>query len=200
VSPLPEEAVIRNATPGDCLSIAELALIAGDGIPGYFWADYQQPGQNLAEAGAMRASIPEANFSWRNCLVACIDGEVAAMLLAYRLPAAADNDEDPAEFPEFVRPLVELEQCVAESFYINMLAAYPRFRGRGLGTKLMERIDGLARAAGCDLISIEVFENNRGALRLYRRLGYELRESRPIIASDYVEAQEVLLLTRPVSI
>lgn len=195
-----DEPAIRNATPGDCLAIAELALIAGDGIPGYFWAESQQPGQSLAEAGAERARSPGANFSWRNSLVACVGNEVAAMLLAYRLPSAAENDEDPAEFPEFVRPLIELEQCVPESFYINMLAAYPRFRGQGLGSALMGYVDGLADAAGCELISIEVFETNRGALRLYRRLGFELGESRPIVASDYVEAQNVLLLTRPTAL
>ena len=120
------------------------------------------------------------------------------MLLAYRLPAAADNDEDAAGYPEFARPLVELEQCVPDSFYINMLAAYPRFRGMGLGSALLGRVDALARAAGCSLISIEVFETNTGALRLYRRFGYQLRESRPVVASEFAEAQDVLLLTRPV--
>ena len=178
---------IRDATPEDCFAIAELALIAGDGIPGFFWADSQKTDQTLAEAGAERARLPGANFSWRNCLVASIDAEVAAMLLAYRLPAAAENDEDPAQFPEFVRPLVELEQCVPESFYINMLAAYPQYRGMGFGSALMGRVDALARAAGCDLVSIEVFETNAGALRLYRRFGYELQESRAMVASDYLE-------------
>jgi ribosomal protein S18 acetylase RimI-like enzyme len=121
------------------------------------------------------------------------------MLLAYRLPAAADNDENPADFPQFIRPVIELEQCVPQSFYINMLAAYPRFRGQGLGSALLWRIDELARQAGCSLISIEVFEGNRGALRLYRRHGFETRERRPMIASEFVAAQDVLLLTRPVA-
>ena len=199
MSPPQGDLTIRNAGPGDCLAIAELALIAGDGMPGFFWADSQQPGQSLAEVGAGRARLPGANFSWRNCLLASIDGEVAAMLLAYRLPSADENDEDPADFPEFARPLIELEQCVPESFYITMLAAYPQFRGLGLGSALMGRVDALAGAAGCDLISIEVFETNEGALRLYRRLGYELQESRPMVASDYVAAQNVLLLTKLVT-
>ena len=191
---------IRPATKNDCLAIAELALIAGDDIPGYFWADSQRPEQSLAEAGAERARSQTANFSWRNAWLACVDGETAAMLLAYRLPAAADNDEDPADFPDFIRPAIELEQCVPESFYVNMLAAYPRFRGQGLGSALMARVDGLAREAGCDLISIEVFEANQGALRLYHRLGYQLRETRPVPKSDYFEAGNLLLLTKPVAV
>ena len=34
---------IRNADSADCLAIAELAQMAGDGIPGYFWADSNSP-------------------------------------------------------------------------------------------------------------------------------------------------------------
>ena len=187
---------IRPATEHDCLNIAELALIAGDNIPGHFWAESQKPGQSLVEAGAEILDSSSANFSWRNALVACLDDEVAAMLLAYRLPAAADNDEDPLDFPEFVRPLIELEQLVPESFYINMLAAYPRFRAMGLGTALLAEVDRLALAAGCALVSIEVFATNTGALRLYQGLGYELTASLPMVASDYHPAGDVLLLTR----
>ena len=187
---------IRPATPADCLNIAELALIAGDNIPGYFWAESQRPGQTLVETGAELARSESANFSYRNVLLACEAGEVAAMILAYRLPAAADNDEDPRAFPLFAQPLVELEQCVPESFYINMLAAYPDYRGQGAGSALLTECDRQAQAAGCELISIEVFASNTGALRLYQRHGFEQVESRPMVASDYHPAGDVLLLTR----
>ena len=120
---------IRPATPANCLAITELAQMAGDNIPGHFWTDTQLPGQSVVEAGAERAKSTSANFSYRNTRIACCDGAVAGMLLGYRLAATADNDEDPLDFPEFVRPMVELEQRVPESFYINMLACYSRFRG-----------------------------------------------------------------------
>lgn len=188
---------IVRATLDDCLAIAELAQIAGDNMPGHFWQESQLPGQTLEQAGAERAKIETANFSYRNALIARVDGEIAGMLLAYRLPAAADNDEDPADFPEFVRPIIELEQCVPESFYINMLAAYPQFRGRGIGSALMAQSDGLAIEAGCELITLGVFETNTAALRFYRRLGFELIESRSMVASAYHEACDILLLGRP---
>ena len=62
----------------------------------------------------------------------------------------------------------------------------------------MARVDALATEADCSLISIEVFDHNPGALNLYRRLGFEIIEKRRMIASDYVPAGEVLLLTRRV--
>jgi ribosomal protein S18 acetylase RimI-like enzyme len=191
------ELEIVRATPDDCLAIAELAQIAGDDMPGHFWQDSRLPGQSLEQAGAEQAKSATANFSYRNTLLARVGGEIAGMLLAYRLPAAADNDEDPADFPDFVRPIIELEQCVPESFYINMLAAYPRFRGQGIGSALMAKSDGLAIEAGCELITLGVFETNTGALRLYRRLGFELIDSRPVVASAYHEACDILLLGRP---
>ena len=189
---------IRPATPADCQNIAELALIAGDNIPGYFWAESQRPGQSLTEAGAELARSESANFSYRNAMLACSDDRVAAMMLAYRLPATADNEEDPGDFPKFAQPLVELEQCVPGSFYINMLAAYPEYREQGVGSALLDECEQLARAANCTLISIEVFGSNSGALRLYQRHGFEQVESRQMVASDYHPAGDVLLLTRQV--
>jgi ribosomal protein S18 acetylase RimI-like enzyme len=191
---------IRKAGIDDCHAIAELAQIAGDGIPGYFWADSQRPGQTLEATGAELLKSETDNFSYRNALVACEDGDVAGMLLAYRLPSAEENQEDPFNFPEFVRPLIELEQCVAESFYVNMLAIYPRYRGRGVGSALLAEAERLALAANCDLISIAVFASNPQALNLYQRLGYEKIEQRAVVACDYHPATEVLLLTKPVSV
>ena len=187
---------IRKADITDCLAIAELSQMAGDGIPGYFWADSQKPGQSLEATGAELLQSETANFSYRNALVACEDDIVAGMILAYRLPAAEDNDEDPLDFPEFVRPLIELEQCVAGSFYVNLIATYPLFRGRGVATALLAETDRLALAAQSDLISIAVFATNPGAFQLYRRLGFETVERRAVIACDYHPATEVLLMTK----
>lgn len=188
--------IIREAELGDCLAIAELAQLAGEGIPGVLWAESQLPGEPLEQTGARSAALEESNFSYRNAHLACLGSEVAGMLLGYRLPAAAANRERPQDFPDFIRPMIELEQCVPESYYVNMLATYPRYQGRGVGTRLMHETDRLARATGASLISILVFGHNAGALRLYRRLGFDLVERRPMAASPVTPAGEILLLTR----
>ena len=187
---------IRSATHADCLAIAELAQMASDNMVDHFWADSQLPGQSIEEAGAEVAKSENANFSYRNTRIACEHGEIAGMLLAYRLPSAEDNEDDPLEFPKFVRPVILLEQLVAESFYINMLATYPRFQGQGVGSKLLAEVDEHAIVADCKLISIHVFAINQGALRLYLQHGYKIVERRPMVASDYLPASDVLLLTR----
>ncbi|MGD8568876.1 MAG: GNAT family N-acetyltransferase [Gammaproteobacteria bacterium] len=190
---------IRKATPDDCRFIAELALIAGEGIPAYFWKQSRKNGEDIIDVGARNAASESENFSYRNTRLAIIDGNIAGMLLAYRLPNA-EHTETLEDFPEFIRPLIELEQCVPDSFYINMLSAYPEFRNRGIGTALMSIVDKLAIEAGCDTISVEVFEQNEGALRLYQRLGYNIVEHREVIPHPCHPYQgKIFLMTKDVN-
>lgn len=170
----------RNATPGDCLSIAQLALIAGEGIPAYFWEQSRTDDEDIISVGARNAASETDNFSYRNALLAIVDGTIAGMLLAYRLPGP-DHHEDLAEYPAFIRPLIELELQVPDSYYINMLAAFPDYRNRGIGTFLMAQVDRLAAEQGCSYASVEVFEQNSGALRLYQRLGFNIIDQRDVV-------------------
>lgn len=191
---------IREANKNDCRAIAELALLAGEGIPAFFWESSRQPGQALEDIGAARLLSETENFSYRNVHVAELGDDIAGMLLAYRL-AGSDQAEDLAGLPGFIRPLVELEQAVPGSYYINMLACFPRYRGQGIGTALMNIVDDQARRHGCTLASIEVFSENDGAVRLYQRLGYTIADKRPVIphACYPYSTGDVLLLTRPVA-
>jgi ribosomal protein S18 acetylase RimI-like enzyme len=191
---------LRPATKTDCRAIAELALMAGEGIPAYFWGQSRQAGQDIEDVGARNAASDTANFSYRNVHLAVIDNEIAGMILAYRLPDA-ENAENLEDFPEFIRPLIELEQCVPGSFYINMLATYPKYRNKAVGTRLMSLADGLAARAGCSLLSVEVFEQNAGALRLYQRLGYAIVAKRAVVPHPCHHYEgDIALLTKRVSV
>lgn len=188
----------RAATRDDAHAIAELALIAGEGIPAFFWAKSQRPGETIIEVGARNVLSEIENFSYRNVQMALLDNDIAGMMLAYRLPSA-NAPEALTDYPEFIRPLIELEQCVPDSYYINMIATYPKYRGRGVGTALLGLIDGLARNAGCKLCSIEVFEENSGALRLYQRLGFSIIDRRPVVEhSSHPYSGYIALLARAV--
>jgi ribosomal protein S18 acetylase RimI-like enzyme len=172
--------------------------MAGEGIPAYFWEQSRHPEEGILDVGARNATSESDNFSYRNMQLAIIDGRVAGMLLAYRLPES-DEADDLDDYPAFIRPLIELEQCVPGSFYINMLATYPEFRNRGVGTTLMGLVDGLARNADCAESSVEVFRQNQRALDLYQRLGYAIVEKRPVVPHPCHPYQgEIVLLTRRV--
>jgi len=187
---------IRKAVQEDCRNIAELALIAGDGMPAYFWQQDRVNGQQVIDVGIQNLKSETSNFSYKNVHVAEVDNEVAGMILAYRLPDR-ENADNPEDYPEFLRPMIELENCVPGSFYINMLATYPRFRNMSIGTILMGLVDDLAEKAGCDLLSVQVFEQNVRAVRLYRRLGYNPVESRCVVEHNcHPYTTNIVLLTR----
>jgi len=51
----------------------------------------------------------------------------------------------------------------------------PPFRGRGLGTRLLERaVEHARKENGVEKAVLEVFESNREAVRLYLKMGFEV--------------------------
>jgi len=57
------------------------------------------------------------------------------------------------------------------------ISTLPAWRGRGVGTAMMERLFGMLRAAGHVRTSLSVQTDNP-AVRLYKRLGYVVSEER----------------------
>ena len=57
--------------------------------------------------------------------------------------------------------------------WIDSIAVLETYRGRGIGTALMEAVGEKARELGVDDIRLHVWEANEGALGFYRSLGYE---------------------------
>lgn len=187
---------VRAARKADSRRLAELAAIAGEGIPEYLWSLMAQEGEQPIDVGARRAAAEEGDFSYLNALVAEHAGAVAAMALAYPLPT--DPPVTPLEdYPPVVRPMVQLEQAVPGSYYINMLATLPELRGRGLGSLLLDAVAASARAARCLELSVGVFEQNTGALRLYVRHGFSETARLPVVPHPcHPYDGDVLMLTR----
>jgi len=190
---------IRKACLDDCDAIARLALIAGEGIPAYFWEQSKVGNEDILQVGARNAASETDNFSYRNTHIALVDDAIAGMLLAYRLPGP-EHTENLEDYPAFIRPLIDLELRVPDSYYINMLAAFPEYRNRGIGTFLMSHVARLAGDVGCRIASVEVFEQNTGAVRLYERLGYRIVDQRDVVPHTcYPHTGKILLLTKTMS-
>ena len=88
-------------------------------------------------------------------LVAEADGRVVGMI---ELWLKRPRDPDGARTP---RVKVDLGIAVA-----------PDWRGRGVGTALMNAAEDWARGQGAERMVLDLNAANRGALRLYERLGY----------------------------
>ena len=184
----------RPATIDDAVHLAALVDIAGDGLPVRLWQEAAAPGQSAIEIGRSRAMREAGGFSFRNAHVAAIGGAVAGLLLGYPLT----GEEDPAAAPPQVRGLVELELEVPRHWYVNILAVYPEFRGRGIGGSLLRLADAIGAKACPDGMAIIVASANNGARRLYERHGYRFAGRRPAPAYPGGRgSSEWLLLTKP---
>ena len=191
------EPPFRVATPADAGAMVDLVDFAGEGLPMYLWGRMAEDGQSARDVGLARARRESGGFSFSNTVLCQRGDEVVAALIGYRLdddPEASDYDDMP---PMFV-PLQQLEDLAPGTWYVNVLATYPEHRGKGYGAALMGVAERLARATDARGMSLIVADANVGARRLYKRLGYEERASRPMVKEGWQNpGQNWVLLVKP---
>ena len=181
MSPLP--AKFRRAAVEDAVDMAELVNIAGHGLPLYLWGKTARPGQSAWDVGRERARHGTGGFATRNTVVREVDGKVAACLIGYALAEEPEPIGD--DLSPILVPLLELENKVPGTWYINVLAAYPEHRGQGYGSALLGVAEMLARESGCSGISLITSDSNHGARRLYERRGFADGSTRPIVKEEW---------------
>lgn len=173
----------RAARLDDAADLAELADMAGEGLPFHVWSQLARPGQTPWDVGRERARRETGSFSYRHAAVFDRDGAVAGCLIGCPLPE--EVAPIPADMPALFRPLQELENQVPGSWYVNFLAVRPEHRGQGLGTRLLAHADAAARAAGTGRMSVIAVDSNLRALALYARCGYRPAAVRPMIKDGW---------------
>lgn len=188
----------RRAMPDDAAALAELINFAGEGLPLHVWRGLAGPGEDPWAVGRQRAQREQGAFSYRNAIVAEIEGRVVSCLIGYPLPATPEPI-DYARMPPIFVPLQELENLAPGTWYVNVLATRPDYRGKGLGAKLLACADEIAAARSSHGSSIIVADSNVGARRLYLRCGYHERAMRPVVREEGWEtpARNWLLLAKP---
>jgi ribosomal protein S18 acetylase RimI-like enzyme len=183
----------RAATREDRYELARLFRIASGGVADYMWSRLapKYPGLTPLEIGARRFAREEGNFSYKNCVVAEQDGAVRGMLFTF--PIEEGQEADDGSTDPILKPYEELE--IPGSFYICALALLPNFRGRGAGTKMLSIAREQAHQRGFDTLSLLVFEQNEGALRLYERNGFKVAGRAPVVPHELINhTGEVLLM------
>lgn len=180
--------ILRPATPDDGLHMAHLVDMAGHGLPRASWAAMAPEGQDALAFGAVRAQRETGGFSYRNARMLEVAGVVAGMLIAYPLPAAPQPLDG---IPPLAQPLQELENLCPGMLYINAIALYPKYRGRGLGLFLLQR-------AGQGPQALITGDDNAAALALYRRAGFAETARRPAVGDALWQPAHAdwVLLTR----
>lgn len=172
---------IQHAIKENAADLAYLLNLAGEGIPKYLWSEIAEDGQDLMEVGRARASREEGGFSYTNARVSVEDVSVRGMIVSYQQPDPY-SIEDIEEYPEIVKPLVLLEAKAPGSWYINAIAVFETFQGKGVAQELLNEAEQRAISAGNSEISLIVASENSRAERLYKHIGYKSVTSLPVIS------------------
>jgi ribosomal protein S18 acetylase RimI-like enzyme len=161
---------LRRAALEDVATLADFVEFASEGLALYLWSKLAGTNRDPWDVGRERVSGETGGLSYRNAVVIELGGRPAAGLVSYPL---ADKPEPISDaLPEMLVPLHELMHLVPGTWYVHVLAAYPEYRGRGLGSGFLALADRLAAAAGKRALSLIVSDTNTGARRLYESHGY----------------------------
>ena len=173
----------RLARPEDAPALARLVNMAGHGMPLHLWTRIAGTDGDPWEIGAERQRAKVADGQ---VVVADEGSGAVASLTGY----VASHEEIDPDTPALFVPLIELENEVPGSWYVNVLATLPEARGRGLGSGLMKLAERIARSEGCDRMSLITAGDNTDALRLYRRQGYREIARRDCVRDGWETDQE----------
>jgi ribosomal protein S18 acetylase RimI-like enzyme len=173
----------RRATLADVAALAELVEFAGEGLPLALWTQLADPGGDPWEVGRRRVSSETTGYSYRNALIAERAGKSVGALIGY--PLGDEPELIDGAMPALLVPLHELMNLAPGSWYVHALAAYPEYRGRGIGTEFLREADRHAAAAATRGLSLIVSDTNTGARRLYERCGYREGARRTMVKNGW---------------
>jgi ribosomal protein S18 acetylase RimI-like enzyme len=179
-----EDVLIRDAVVGDAPALAEVCVMAAHGVMELFYEGLV-PGKSVADCVVERRILVPESFASINRWRVAVDGSGAFLGALNCLPhqALMDSPDDPLLDETKLRPiagLLDLEASATESYYVNIIAVYPQYRGCGTGLALMREAERLARLENFRRVSLCTFDAADGPLAFYRRLGFEVQATRPI--------------------
>jgi GNAT superfamily N-acetyltransferase len=154
------DVVVRPARPDDAAGIARAARDLGGQYAALEPERFHVPERQaqLDWLTAMLESPPAANAVW---LVAEVEGEAVGDAYAQ----LHEPLEDAA-----VQPQLDVGRRRA---HLDYLAVEERYRGRGVGGRLLQAVEDWARENGAELMFTETnLRSNVGAVEFYERHGY----------------------------
>ncbi len=156
----------RNATINDAPFIAKVICLA---------LNYNPQSNPLYVVFEELARMEISQYSYRNTIVAEINGVAVGAIIGY----------DGARLHELRAPIYPLlfkhigkditieEETQAGEFYLDSIAVVPKWRGHGIGRKLLTLMRNRAIENGHKRIGLLVDFDNPEAEKLYNSLGFK---------------------------
>jgi ribosomal protein S18 acetylase RimI-like enzyme len=165
--------VFRAAAPADAYALAELSIMAGDGMY-EFLLEEMAPREMLAGLIARSMKQDAGGFSWRHCFVADDKG-VVGMINAF--PAAWLREEErdilPQDRVQILDPIDQAQDW--DSYLVNSIAVRPQHRRQGIGKGLMKMAIEQARAGAFARLTANVWADNVAARGLFETEGFAVQ-------------------------
>jgi len=181
---------IRKGKPEDAEDFSELVLYTGpELLPALF-------GSESNVRNVMKGSFRHVRnaFSYEHSHFIEANGEIAGMSLVFTHDQMRREQLRTMLFIlrylklSFLTQIIylyrssgTLVQITEGDSYLAHIAAYPKFRSLGFGTKLLEVIEEEARTTGSKRMVLDVETDNEKAIKLYERLGYRVESKSPIL-------------------
>ena len=140
------------------------------------WSDQDYQGSATVITGSYRNHIDsEINDQYRT-----VTGSLRFLNNIVRFPGCGQFDAE-SSFVAYHRPtrtpvgLILCSQVKHDVGHITQVCVLPEYRGKGIGEALLAaNVEDLRRRA-FEMLSLTVTEANRGAVELYKRLGYTVQ-------------------------
>jgi len=163
----------RNALRNDIPFISRLIEIASGGFIDYLYNGIF-PDKTTNQIIQDKLNGKEPSMNWEDCILAESEGGVAGLSLSYPAHLYRITSEMERIIPEERLEKVRgnYSEKVENSWYLDSLAVFPEYTGKGIGGRLIDYTKARALERGFDVLSLSVFADNKVALDLYLRHGF----------------------------
>ncbi len=149
-------------------------------------------GNRFAEIIAQAFTQPNHSYSFENVIFAECDERIVGMALSFTAEQHRNFSAQPLKKAAgisvlrmkivnilFAPMLQILKTLTVGDYYLLSMAVENEFRGKGIGTALMDSIEERASTNGSIRLSLDVAAKNEGALRLYEHRGMNIESQWP---------------------
>lgn len=179
------EITIRKAQPTDAIAAAPLIIDAIGDIAKRMTGETEW---ELIEQGLCELFKRNDNrHSYLYTYIAELSGTVAGIMVLYPGKDAPALDRNLSEWlakKGAANTEVDAES-LADELYIDTVCIDATFRGKGIGSQLFAYAEEVARQKDITKLSLNVETQKEPAIRLYKRLGYEIVSPWTIIGEPF---------------
>ena len=176
---------IRKAKPLDAAAVVPLIIEAIGNIAEQMTGEHDS---DAVEHEMIALFKREDNrHSYLTTVVAERDGLVAGVMVLYSGKRAIELDMNLVNWlcQKTGENIVIPPEAHSDEYYIDTVSVHSKFRGQGIGTKLLIHAEKVAQKAGFSKLSLNVEVEKEKAIRLYERVGYRVAEPWTIYGGDF---------------